>query len=143
MTLLQPDPPYRFDLLAVFSDPEQALDVVPKIMQAGINLTMWEYMDTLCARYGRISELASPHSISSIYVIITVRTFQRGRAGSENEQLDELCGAVGAVDVLEADERIWDMVRNCQESVRLINVSLTMTWQFLLMIAGTIKFIWC
>lgn len=47
---LQPIPPYRFDLLAVFSDPEQALDVVPKIMQAGINPTSVEYMDNSYVR---------------------------------------------------------------------------------------------
>ena len=40
--------------------------------------------------------------------------------------LDELCTEAGAVEVLEADERIWKMRRNCQESVRLISlVSLT------------------
>lgn len=47
---LQPIPPYRFDLLAVFGDPEQALDVVPKIMQAGINPTSVEYMDNSYVR---------------------------------------------------------------------------------------------
>ena len=59
------------------------------------------------------------------------------------EQLDELCSAAGAVDVLEADERIWDMRRNCQESVRLISlVSLTDDVVVPVNeIAGTIKFI--
>lgn len=42
------------------------------------------------------------------------------------EQLDELCEAAGAVEVLEADDRIWAMRRNCQESISLVSkVSLT------------------
>jgi glycolate oxidase len=42
------------------------------------------------------------------------------------EQLDELCTANGAVDVLEADDRVWKVRRNCQESLRVISlVSIT------------------
>ena len=73
---LQPIPPYRFDLLAVFSDPEQALDVVPKIMQAGINPTSVEYMDNSYVR-GTAEYLefkGAPHYENGIYVIITVET---------------------------------------------------------------------
>ena len=84
---LQPMPPYRFDLLAVFDDPFKALDVVPKI---------------------------------------TVETFSEDELDMKMEQLDELCEAAGAVEVLEADDRIWAMRRNCQESISLVSkVSLT------------------
>ena len=142
---LQPIPPYRFDLLAVFSDPEQALDVVPKIMQAGINPTSVEYMDNSYVR-GTADYLefkGAPHYENGIYVIITVETFSEDELDLKMEQLDELCSAAGAVDVLEADERIWDMRRNCQESVRLISlVSLTDDVVVPVNeIAGTIKFI--
>ena len=42
------------------------------------------------------------------------------------EQLSDLCEEAGAVDVLEADDRIWSMRRNCQESISLVSkVSLT------------------
>lgn len=142
---LQPIPPYRFDLLAVFGDPEQALDVVPKIMQAGINPTSVEYMDNSYVR-GTADYLefkGAPHYENGIYVIITVETFSEDELDLKMEQLDELCSAAGAVDVLEADERIWDMRRNCQESVRLISlVSLTDDVVVPVNeIAGTIKFI--
>ena len=125
---LQPMPPYRFDLLAVFDDPFKALDVVPKIMQAGLNPTSMEYMDNsyvrACADY--IEFKGAPHYEDGIYVIITVETFSEDELDMKMEQLDELCEAAGAVEVLEADDRIWAMRRNCQESISLVSkVSLT------------------
>ncbi len=47
---LQPLPPYRFDLLAVFQDAVQALSVVPQVIKAGINPTSIEYMDNSYVR---------------------------------------------------------------------------------------------
>ncbi len=125
---LQPLPPYRFDLLAVFDDSFKALDLVPKIMQAGLNPTSIEYMDNSYVRgtADYIEFKGAPHYEDGIYVIITVETFTEDELDSKMEQLDELCSEAGAVDVLEADDRIWSMRRNCQESVRLISlVSLT------------------
>lgn len=125
---LQPLPPYRFDLLAVFDDPVKALDVVPKIMQAGLNPTSIEYMDNSYVRSTAdyIEFKGAPHYEDGIYVIITVETFTEDELDVKMEKLDELCSEAGAVDVLEADDRIWSMRRNCQESVRLISlVSLT------------------
>lgn len=142
---LLPLSPYKFDLLAVFNDPVQALDVVPKIMKAGINPTSVEYMDNSYVR-GTADYLdfkGAPHYEDGIYVIITVETFSEDELDLKMEQLDEICNEAGAVDVLEADERIWDMRRNCLESVRLISlVSLTDDVVVPLnQIAGTIKFI--
>ena len=37
------------------------------------------------------------------------------------EQLDELCNANGATDVLEADDRVWTIRRNCLESTRILS----------------------
>lgn len=125
---LQPLPPYRFDLLAVFDDPVKALDVVPKIMQAGLNPTSIEYMDNSYVRgtADYIEFKGVPHYEDGIYVIITVETFTEDELDTKMEKLDELCSEAGAIDVLEADDRIWNMRRNCQESVRLISlVSLT------------------
>lgn len=125
---LQPLPPFKFDVLAVFDDPVKALDVVPKIMQAGLNPTSIEYMDNSYVR-GTADYLefkGAPHYEDGIYVIITVETFTEDELETKMEQLDELCSEAGAIDVLEADDRIWSMRRNCQESVRLISlVSLT------------------
>lgn len=88
---LQPMPPYRFDLLAVFDDPFKALDVVPKIMQAGLNPTSMEYMDNsyvrACADY--IEFKGAPHYEDGIYVIITVETFSEDELDMKMEQLDD------------------------------------------------------
>ncbi len=137
--------PHRFDLLAVFDDPIKALDVVPKIMQAGINPTSVEYMDNSYVRSTAdyLEFKGAPHYEKGIYVIITVETFSEDELDLKMEQLDELCSAAGAVDVLEADERIWDMRRNCQESVRLISL-ISLTDDVVVPvneIAGIIKFI--
>ena len=114
-------------------------------MQAGINPTSVEYMDNSYVR-GTADYLefkGAPHYEDGIYVIITVETFSEDELDLKMEQLDELCSEAGAIDVLEADERIWDMRRNCQESVRLISlVSLTDDVVVPVNeIAGTIKFI--
>ena len=37
------------------------------------------------------------------------------------EQLDEICTASGATDVLEADERVWKIRRNCLEATRVLS----------------------
>ena len=38
------------------------------------------------------------------------------------EQLDEICSASGATDVLEADDRVWKLRRNCLESTRVLSL---------------------
>lgn len=125
---LQPIPPFKFDLLAIFDDSFKALDVVPKIMYAGLNPTSIEYMDNSYVRSCSdfLEFKGAPYYENGIYVIITVETFTEDELDTKMEQLNDLCEAAGAIDVLEADERIWAMRRNCQESVSLISkISLT------------------
>ena len=125
---LQPMPPYRFDVLAVFEDPHMALSLVAKINKAGINPTSIEYMDNSYVRATAdyIEFKGAPHYETGIYVIITVETFTEEELDTKMEQLSDLCEEAGAVDVLEADDRIWAMRRNCQESISLVSkVSLT------------------
>lgn len=125
---LVPLAPYRFDILAVYTDPLQALHMVPKLLKAGVSPTSLEYMDNSyvrsCAAYCQYKEV--PHYEDGIYVIITVENFTEDEMDTKMETVSEICEESGAVDVLEADERIWNMRRNCQESVGLISkVSLT------------------
>ena len=42
---LQPLPPYKIDMLAIFHDPMAAIGVVPQLVKAGIDPTSIEYMD--------------------------------------------------------------------------------------------------
>ena len=125
---LLPIPPYRFDVLAVFEDPHMALSLVAKINKAGINPTSIEYMDNSYVRATAdyIEFKGAPHYETGIYVIVTVETFTEDELDTKMEQLSDLCEEAGAVDVLEADDRIWSMRRNCQESISLVSkVSLT------------------
>ena len=120
--------PYRFDVLAVFDTPEKALDLVPMIMQSGINPTSIEYMDNSYVRSSAdfLEFKGAPHYEDGIYVIVTVETYSEDELDSKMEQLSDLCDEAGAIDVLEADDRIWAMRRNCQESVSMLSkVSLT------------------
>ncbi len=125
---LQPLPPYRFDVLAVFDNPFQALSMVAKIAQAGLNPTSIEYMDNSYVRATAdfIEFKGAPHYEDGLYVIITVETFNEDELDTKMEQLSDLCEEAGAIDVLEADDRIWAMRRNCQESISLVSkISLT------------------
>lgn len=124
---LQPLPPYRVDLLAIFHTPVEAISVVAKIAQVGINPTSIEYMDNANVRTTSqfLDFPGAPHLEDGIYVIIAVETFTEDELDSKLEQLDEICTACGAVEVLEADERIWNMRRNCLESVRLVSLVCT------------------
>lgn len=125
---LLPLAPYRFDLLAVFTDEVQALETVGLIAKAGINPTSIEFMDNSYVRGSAdfLEFKGAPHYEDGIYVIITVETYSEDELDMKMEKLDELCEQAGAVDVLEADDRIWAMRRNCQESVSMVSkISLT------------------
>lgn len=120
---LQPLPPYKIDMLAIFHDPMAAIGVVSQLVKAGIDPTSIEYMDNPNVR--TTSEYlefpGAPHIENGIYVIITIETFNEDELDMKMEQASDICEAAGAVDVLEADERIWSMRRNCLESVSLIS----------------------
>jgi glycolate oxidase len=119
---LQPLPPYRFDLLAVFDDEFKALDVVPKIMQAGLNPTSVEFMDNGFVRAASdYAEQRLPHYEDGSYVIVTVETFNEDELDMKMEQLDEICTACGATDVVEADERVWKVRRSCLEGSKALS----------------------
>lgn len=120
---LQPLPTCRLDMLAVFTDPMAAISVVPKLAQSGVNPTSIEYMDNPNVRTtSQFLEFAgAPHAEDGIYVIITIETFNEDELDMKMEQVNDICEACGAVEVLEADDRIWAMRRNCLESVSLIS----------------------
>ena len=141
---LQPLPPYRFDLLAIFTEVDKAIDIVPKVIKAGITPTSVEFMDNSFVRSTNdYCESRLPHYEDGNYVIITVETFSEDELDSKMEVLDTLCSENGAVEVLEADERVWKLRRSCQESVRIISlVSITDDLVVPLdKIAETIKFV--
>ncbi len=124
---LQPLPPYRLDMLAIFTDAVQAMSVVPKVAKAGITPTSIEYMDNPNVRTtSQFLEFpGAPHIEDGIYVIFTIETFTEDELDMKMEQLNDICEECGAIEVLEADDRIWAMRRNCLESVRLVSLVCT------------------
>lgn len=120
---LQPLPPQRLDMLAIFTDAMAALSVVPKVARAGINPTSIEFMDNANVRTTAqfLDFAGAPQTERGIYVIFTLETFSEEELAAKTEQLCALCEECGAIEVLEADERIWAMRRNCLESVRLVS----------------------
>jgi glycolate oxidase len=124
---LKPLPPYRFDILAIFTDVTKAIDLVPKIIKAGVTPTSIEFMDNNFVRSTNdYCETRLPHYEDGSYIIITVETLTEDELDIKMKLLDSLCTEGGAAEVLEADERVWKLRRNCQESLRIISkVNLT------------------
>ena len=125
---LVPLPPYKLDVLAIYTDPKQALHMVPELLKTGMELTSVEYMDNSYVRSTSdfLEYRNMPHYEDGIYVLITVETFSEDDLDSKMEIIANVCEESGAVDVLEADDRIWNMRRNCQDSIEIISkVSLT------------------
>ncbi len=114
--------PYRLDILAIFTDVNKAVDLVPQLIKAGLNPTSVEFMDNGFVRAASdYAELRLPHYEDGSYVIITVETFNEDELDMKMEQLDEICTACGATDVVEADERVWKVRRSCLEGSKVIS----------------------
>ena len=119
---LLPMCPYKLDILAVFTDVQKAVDLVPNLIKAGLNPTSIEFMDNGFVRAASdFTEIRLPHYEDGNYVIVTVETFNEDELDMKMEQLDEICTQCGATDVLEADERVWRVRRNCLEGTRVLS----------------------
>ena len=97
--------------------------MVPKLLKAGVDPTSVEYMDNSYVRdtadYCKYSDM--PHYDDGIYVIITVETFREDELDAKMDSVCTICEESGAVDVLEADDRIWNMRRNVQTSCEMVS----------------------
>lgn len=116
---LVPLPSYRIDMLAIFTDVDKAIDIVPLVIKAGINPTSIEFMaNNAIQSTGRYCDLRLSHHDDGSYVIITVETFSEQELEEKTVLLDELCSENGAVEVLEADERVWKLRKAYSEAAR-------------------------
>lgn len=100
---------YKLDLLAVFADAETAIDLVYKLIKAGVEPTSLEYMDNeainVCARYLKESY---PYQQAGNYLIITIETDTEEELDTKAGRIDEICNANGAIAVLVPDaKKIW------------------------------------
>ena len=121
---LRPLPPYKFDLVAIFKEDEKGFALPNKILKAGLEPTSIEYMDnkalSMCSKFCKVS---LPHvDEGCCYVIITVETFDEDELDKKMEKLSDLCDAMGAVDVIQADDRIWGCRRQFAEAARDIDI---------------------
>lgn len=120
---LQPLPPFKADILAIFTDLHEAIGIVPLLIKAGLNPTSVEFMANEFVRSTcDYCEIKMPHYEDGFYVIITIETFSEDELENKLGIVDELCSEHGAVEVLEADERVWSLRRNCLESTRVLSL---------------------
>ncbi len=117
---LRPLPPYRFNVVCVFNSDEEAFALPNKILKAGIDPTSIEFMDNeALVMTTKFLSMPMPHvDEGADYVIVTVETFSQDDADRKMEQLCDLAEANGAVDVLDADERIWKLRKQFAEAAR-------------------------
>lgn len=119
---LLPLAPYKMDVLAIFTDVQKATGIVPILVRAGLNPTSVEFMDNSFVRVSSdYSELQMPHYADGSYVIISIETFDEDELEKKIDKLQKLCLANGATDVLDADERVWTLRRNCLESTMALS----------------------
>ncbi|MBQ7021267.1 MAG: FAD-binding oxidoreductase, partial [Phascolarctobacterium sp.] len=85
---LLPMCPYKLDILAVFTDVQKAVDLVPNLIKAGLNPTSIEFMDNGFVRAASdFTEIRLPHYEDGSYVIVTVETFNEDELDMKMEQL--------------------------------------------------------
>ena len=119
-------PPYSFDIVAVFDDSSKALALPRRILKAGIEPTSIEYMDNRAIVIsGDFIKCDLPHAKNGgVYDIITVEAYDQDELDKKMEQLSDLCDEAGAVDVLMADDRIWEARKQFADACR----ELCLTW---------------
>ncbi|MBQ9256952.1 MAG: FAD-binding oxidoreductase, partial [Acidaminococcaceae bacterium] len=120
---LLPLPPYKVDVAAVFDDLDKAVTLVPNLLKAGLEPTSVEFMDNNFLKSScEYSEIKLPHYDEGVcYLIVSIETFNEEEVDEKMEKLAEICEESGAIDVLEADDRVWTVRRNCLESTRSLS----------------------
>lgn len=117
---LRPKPKYKMDLLAIFTDSQDALNIPYKIIKSGADVTSIEYMDNKSVNLtGDFIKADLPYSKENgQYVIITIETFSEDDLFEKVGVVTELCESNGAVEVVEHSDTVWMARRNIQEAVR-------------------------
>lgn len=116
---LKPLPTYRQDLLAVFDDDKKAVEFPSIVAMSGLEPTSMEYMGNKAIKsIARFLKTTLPHQENSSYIIVTLEGFDEDALDKDLEKLADLCDDAGAIDVLQADERIWKARRSHGEATR-------------------------
>jgi glycolate oxidase len=123
-----PLPKANVDLLCLFSTPDEAIAVVPKIMTSGgIIPTAIEFMDqTSVQTTCRYLNESMPYQQAGAMLLITVDGPDAAQVEWDYEAIGELCLANGAIEVYVADnhttsQRIWKVRKNIAEAFKVIS----------------------
>lgn len=117
---LVPLAPHRMDLLAIFTDLEQSIRLVAEILKAGLNPTSIEFLENAAVQStSRYTGVVLPHMDKGHYVIVTLESFSEEDLENNICALDEICTEAGAIEVLEADDRVWKLRKNFTEAARV------------------------
>lgn len=124
---LMPLPKYVADLLVPFADMQSAIQVVPKIMTAGIIPTCLEFMDSLSIKAAEMYlNKKLPYSDAGAYIICEIDGSSESQVQDDYETIGKLCQENGALEVFVADnmssqERIWKSRKCYAEAIRMLS----------------------
>ena len=120
---LLPQQPCKKDLLVVFAEPKDALSIVAPLANSSVNPTSIEYMDNpnvrSTAKYLGLQDV--PYFEQGIYVILSIEAWNEGELELKLQETQRICRFAGALDILDADENIWNMRRKCLTAAEELN----------------------
>ena len=124
---LSPMPKLITDLLALFTDTQQAIELVPHIMmKTGIVPTSIEYMDNFSVKTScQYLNESLPYEGVAAMLLIELDGTREEQVEEDANAVGELCFEHGALEVYVADnhttrERIWSVRRNINEAMRAL-----------------------
>jgi glycolate oxidase len=124
---LMPLPKFVATLLVPFAEMQQAINVVPKIMTAGIVPACLEFMDSESIKASEIYlNKKLPYSDAGAYIICQVDGTTEQQVESEYEIIGKICNDNQALEVFVSDnmaseERIWKARKAYAEALRMIS----------------------
>lgn len=124
---LMPLPKYVATLLVPFEEMQQAINVVPKIMTAGIVPACLEFMDSESIKASELYlNKKLPYSDAGAYIICQVDGTTEQQVESEYEIIGKICADNKALEVFVSDnmaseERIWKSRKAYAEALRMIS----------------------
>lgn len=121
---LLPMPKYKEDMVAIFDSVEKAVKVPNELTKAGVPATSLEFMDNrsikLVGDYLK-SDLPYKDDGKSNYILITIEGFSEDEVNQAAEKAVGICENIGATDILESSERIWNARKNFAVAAREIS----------------------
>jgi glycolate oxidase len=120
-------PSARSDILALFSTPKEAIDVVPLILTRGVTPTSIEFMDQKsCIASCKYLNESLPYENCGAMLLIELDGNNSTRIEMDLIETGKLCKKHGALEVYVAEdknniERIWNVRRNVAEAWKVVS----------------------